>query len=242
MLNTLILRYKQPIKGCLWTLIILTWRWQIFITQMSCFINKCLEAILPSNYNLWFWAEIRYTPGNHLFYYLGFVAWKPVFGGLIRLDKNWPAQSQNPRVLAYTNLSNHTFQVANNKSVDQTAVELHLYCSHMQFAGGPGGFLKTGSNTKVGYIVPSDYLTELKYEKNIVWATTEKRDHSDSPYGQTFSVHAQHLSRSSTLVLWLNVSHDLQLRWANSEGFGATAWMRRVTWTFAYAINGNGDQ
>ena len=39
----------------------------------------------------------------------------------IRLDKNWPAQSENPRVLAYSNLSNHTFQVVNNKSFDQTA-------------------------------------------------------------------------------------------------------------------------
>ena len=53
----------------------------------------------------------------------------------------------------------------------------------MQFAGGPDGgggggwgggggglggvFLRRGSNTKVEYIVPSDYLTELEYEK--VW-------------------------------------------------------------------------
>ena len=46
----------------------------------------------------------------------------------------------------------------------------------MQFAGGPrvcvwwggggaGGFSRRGSNTKMGCIVPSDYLTELKYEK-----------------------------------------------------------------------------
>ena len=44
----------------------------------------------------------------------------------------------------------------------------------MQFVGGPGGGggggggSRRGSNTKLGYIVPSDYLTELKYEKNIV--------------------------------------------------------------------------
>ena len=39
----------------------------------------------------------------------------------IWLDKNWSAQSQKPQVLAYSNRSNHTFQVANNKSLDQTA-------------------------------------------------------------------------------------------------------------------------
>ena len=57
-----------------------------------------------------------------------------------------------------------------------------------------GVFSRRGSNTKVGYIVPSDYLTEMKYEKNIVSATTETKDHWDSLYGQTFSVHAQHLA------------------------------------------------
>ena len=92
----------------------------------------------------------------------------------IRLGKNWPAQSQNPRVLAYSNLSNHTFQVANNKGIDQTARLICTFivraCS-LQVTPGEGawaGFSRRGSNTKVGYIVPSDYLTELKYEKNIV--------------------------------------------------------------------------
>ena len=69
-------------------------------------------------------------------------------------------------VLAYSNLSNHTFQVANNKSVDQTVQLISTFivrtCS-LQVA--PGFFSRPGSNTKVGYIVPSDYLTELKYEK-----------------------------------------------------------------------------
>ena len=76
----------------------------------------------------------------------------------IRLDKNWPAQSQNQRVLAYSNLSNHTFQVANNKSVDQTARLIFTFivrtCS-LQVALGV--FSRWGSNTKLGYIVPYDY-------------------------------------------------------------------------------------
>ena len=68
----------------------------------------------------------------------------------IRLDKNWPAQSQNPRGLAYSNLSNHTFQVANNKSVDQTARMICTFnvrtCSSQVAAGagaGGGGVLTT---------------------------------------------------------------------------------------------------
>ena len=70
----------------------------------------------------------------------------------IRLDKNWPAQSQKPRVLAYSNLSNHTLQVTNNKSIDKTA---RLICTFIvctcSLQVAPGGFSRRGSNTKVGY-------------------------------------------------------------------------------------------
>ena len=77
----------------------------------------------------------------------------------ISLNKNWPAQSQNPRVLAYSSLSNHTLQEANNKSIDQTARLIYTFivriCS-LQVAQGV--FSRQGSDTKVGYIVPSDFL------------------------------------------------------------------------------------
>ena len=69
-----------------------------------------------------------YTLGNHLFYCMGLVARKPVFRGFDQVRQNWPAQSQKPRILAYSSLSNYTIQVANSKSVDQTARMRKLIC------------------------------------------------------------------------------------------------------------------
>ena len=159
-----------------------------------------------------------------------------------QVRQNWPAQSQNPRVLAYSNLSNHTFQVANNKSVDQTA---RLICTFIvrtcSLQVAPGVFSRRGSqNTKLGYIVPSDYLTELKYEKIKYESRRNKKDHSD---GQTFSVPAQHLSRSRTLVLWLNVLMTYSL---GEQTAKVLARLRVCAGSpepslFAYAINGNGE-
>ena len=75
--------------------------------------------------------------------------------------------------------------------------------------------------------IPKRWKTTLNNNKNICIINK-------------FNVRCNVLSSSRTSVLWLNVPHDLQLRWANSKGFGETAWMRRVTWTFAVRICNKG--
>ena len=59
---------------------------------------------------------------------------------------------------------------------------------------------------------------------------------SDFPLNHSFIAHAQPLSDATWLVLWLKFSLALRLTWANSTGYGETARMRSLAWTFAVRI------
>ena len=64
-------------------------------------------------------------------------------------------------------------------------------------------------------------------------------DHLDSLYGQTFSAQAQHLSRSSTLVLMTySLGEQTAKVLARLRGCAGSP----EPLLFACAINGNGDQ
>ena len=59
---------------------------------------------------------------------------------------------------------------------------------------------------------------------------------SSIPSWQTLTAHAQPFRGARDLAFCLNVPLDSLLVWASSEGFGETARMRRLAWTFAARI------
>ena len=136
MLNTLIHCYKQPIKGCLnfdhFNLKVAN----IYnVNMFRSYSTELLQSMILSRNKIYSWK-----PPVLLF---GLRRLKTCLRGfrLIRLDKNWPAQSQKLRVMAYSNLSNHTFQVVNNKRIDQTARLTFV----VHTCRWPRGFLTTGA-------------------------------------------------------------------------------------------------
>ena len=68
------------------------------------------------------------------------------------------------------------------------------------------------------------------------WAPSSEFVSSSIPSWQISTAHAQPFRGGTDLVFCLKVPLNSLLVWASSEGFGETARMRRLAWTFAARI------
>ena len=75
----------------------------------------------------------------------------------------------------------------------------------------------------------------------IKWAASSEFVSSSTPSSQILTAHAQPFTGARDLAFCLKVPLDSLLVWASSGGFGETARMRRLAWTFAARI-GDKDQ
>ena len=71
---------------------------------------------------------------------------------------------------------------------------------------------------------------------DIIWAPSSEFVSSSIPSWQILTAHAQPFRGARDLAFSLKVPLDYLLIWASSEGFGETARMRRLAWTFAARI------
>ena len=145
--------------------------------------------------------------------------------------------------------------MANSVDPDQTARRSwsgSALFAQAYLSGYLGSLRNTQNNTKDEKWVLSKVLYE---NRNDVYCTQflylplarrkksndVRKSPSDILSSDPFGAYAQLFSRTICLPLWLKFPLDLLLMWANSNGSGKTARMRRLAWTFAFRICNNGS-